>query len=239
MSILDRVYEKGQAEILNHPFVRNEPIFTREDKSYHEAQCMLNELVKYSKSPHRSIIKNWILTCVIFTLYLVEFMFKYVVHPVVLREPSDMPSNPYFPVSLGFAIIFGVPLVVLISATTFFDVPCCWRFGHRNAKFSMFRNLHIFRLVLLVLHIIILAIFTVVTTYCILQHIDTGICASYNLFDSAHKMVILVLFLCVLLYVIIMLVIFNVKCCHYQNSFRPVLSCWNNAHEIIMIDISI
>ena len=35
-----------------------------------------------------------------------------------------------------------------------------------------------------------------------------------------------------------MLVAINVKCCRYKNSFRPVLSCWNNAHEIIMIDIS-
>ena len=243
VSILDRVYEEGQSEVLNHPFVRNEPIFTREDKSYHEAQRMLNELVKYSKSHHRSIIKNWILTCVIFTLFLAELMFKYVTH-VVLGGPSMVNANEYFLVKLGFAILFGVPLVALISATTCFDVPCCWRFGHRYAKFSMFRNLHIFRLVLLVIYLIIFTIYTVATICYFIQHgvkTDIGLCnsyTSYNLLDDVHTMVIAVFVICVLLYVIIMLVIINIKCCSYKNSFRPALSCRNHAHEIIMIDIS-
>ena len=49
VSVLDRVYEEGKAETLTHPFVQDEPVFTREDKRYKEAKCMLNELVKHSK----------------------------------------------------------------------------------------------------------------------------------------------------------------------------------------------
>ena len=52
VSILDSVYEEGKAETVAHPFVIDEPILTMEDKSYKEAKCMLNELVKHSKSHH-------------------------------------------------------------------------------------------------------------------------------------------------------------------------------------------
>ena len=117
-----------------------------------------------------------------------------------------------------------------------FDVPCCWKFGFKNAKFSMFRNLHIFRLVLLLLYLVIMTVYTVFTIYCLYQA-ETGLCAQYPLFNSIQSMVIFVIVLFVLLYVVIMLVIIYVKCCSYENGFCPVLSCRNLAHEIVMIDI--
>ena len=157
-------------------------------------------------------------------------MFKYLVYPLLRTD--------YFSVNLGFGITFGACLVTLISVTTCFDVPCCWRFGNKKAKFSMFKNLHIFRLVLLVLYLVILTAHTVVTIYCVTQNeVETGLCAHYPLFDYIYTVAILIIILFVLSYVLIMLVIINVKCCYYKNSFRPVLSCRNHAHEIIMINI--
>ena len=50
-------------------------------------------------------------------------------------------------------------------------------------------------------------------------------------------MFILVIIVCFLIYVVIMLVIINVKCYCYKNRFRPIRSCRNLAHEIIMIEL--
>ena len=233
VSVLDRVYEEGKAETLTHPFVIDEPILTREDKSYKESKRILNQLVKYSKSHHRSVIKNCILMCVILTLLLVQAMLKPLVSPLIV-EPNTMPLEAAFGLNTEIPII--ACLVALISVTTCFDVPCCWRFGLKKAKFSMFRNLHIFRLVLLLLYLVIMTVYTVFTIYCLYQA-ETGLCAQYPLFSYIKSMVIFVIVLFVLLYVVIMLVIINVKCCSYNNSFRPVLSCRNHSHEIIMIDI--
>ena len=234
VSVLNRVYEEGKAETLTHPFVRNEPLFTKEDKSYHEAQRILNELVTYSKSHHRSLIKNWILTCVIFVVFLADLLFKYLVYP--LLRPHD-----YFPVNVGFGITFGACLMTLMSVTTCFDVPCCWRFGNKKAKFSMFRNLHIFRLVLLVSYLVISTAYAVVTIYCVAQqNVDLvpPFCAPNQTFDYIYTGAILTIAFVVCSYVLIMLVIINKKCCCYKNRFRPVLSCRNLAHEkIIIIDI--
>ena len=166
VSILNRVYEKGKAETLTHPFVIDEPILTREDKSYKEAKHMLNELVKYSKSHHRSVIKNWILMCVILTLLLVEIVIKTLVYQLIVT-----PETIY----LSFCFIIEFPFIVcivsLISATTCFDVPCCWRFGLKKAKFSMFRNLHIFRLVLLLLYLVISIVYIVIGFYFIYTNV--------------------------------------------------------------------
>ena len=211
----------------------DEPILTREDKSYKEAKRILNELVKYSNCHHRSVVKNCILMCVILTSLLVQAMLKPLVHPLMF-EPNTMPLETVFGLSTEIPIV--VCLVALISATTCFDVPCCWKFGFKNAKFSMFGNLHIFRLVLLLLYLIIMTAYTVFTIYCLYQA-ETGLCAQYPLFNYIKSMVIFVIVLFVLLYVLIMLVIINIKCCYYKNRFRPVLSCRNLAHEIIMIDI--
>ena len=232
VSVLDRVYEEGKAETLTHPFVKDEPILTREDKSYKEAKRILNELGKYSNSHHRSVVKNCILMCIILTSLLVQAMLKTLVYPS-LFQPNNIPPEVAF--GLTIEIPFIACLLAIISVTTCFDVPCCWRFGLKKAKFSMFRNLHIFRLVLLLLYLVIMTVYTVFTIYCLYQA-ETGLCAQYSLFNYIKSIFFLIIVLFVLLYVVIMLVIINVKCC-YKNSFRPVLSCWNNAHEIIMIDI--
>ena len=196
---------------------------------------MLNELVTYSKSHHRSIIKNCILTCVIFIVFIADVTFKYYVYPLLRTD-----NVVYFPVNVGFGLTFGVCLVTLISVTTCFDVPCCWKFGNKKAKFSMFRNLHIFRLVLLVSYLVISTAYIVVTIYCVAQQ-NAGrkshFCAPNHSFDNIYTGAILIIALVVCSYVIIMLVIINKKCCCYKNRFRPVLSCRNLAHEIIMIDI--
>ena len=228
VSILDHVYEEGKAETLTHPFVKDEPIFTREDKSYKESKRILNELVKYSKSHDRSVAKNCILMCVILTSLLVQAMLKSLVYPLIFG-----PSASSLQSGFNIEFLYSLCLVALISVTTCFDVPCCWRFRNKKAKFSMFRNLHIFRLVLLLLYLVIMTVYTGFTIYCVLSRI----CAQYPLFIFINSMVHLTIVLFVLLYVLIMLVVINVKCCCYKNSFRPIRSCRNLAHEIIMIDI--
>ena len=257
MSVLDRVYEEGKAETLAHPFVKDEQIFTREDKSYKEAKRILNELVKHSKSHHRSVVKNCILMCVILTLLLIEIMLKRLVYPLIY-QPDYLAIELSFP----FEIPLSFSLVVLISVTTCFDVPCCWRFGFKKAKFSMARNLHNFKLVLLVLYLVILLIKIIATfyvtnlpkeyvclsydfnqyfsntTFCSLRTTtDLSKHTSFMLYNFILSMVILILVLFVLLYVFIMLFIITVKWCCYKNSFRPVHSFRNLLHEIVMIDI--
>ena len=263
VSILDRVYEEGKAETLTHPFVQDEPIFTREDKSYKAAKHMLNELVKYSNSHHRSVIKNWTLMCIIFILLLAKILLQFCIY-----LPKIPHYATYYGVILNIDFLVTICLVVLIPVTTCLDVPCCWKFGHKIAKFSIFRNLHIVRLVLVILVIfsviylytsVLLNYITAVnthrevlvcesingnyssTTSCTVKFVDNRTqFASFPLNKLVYLFVLIIFILdvCFLTYVIIMLVvIINVKCCCYKNSFRPIRSCRNLAHEIIMIDI--
>ena len=239
VSVLNRVYEEGKKETLTHPFIRKEPILTREDKSYKETKRILNELVKYNKSHHRSVIKNWILMCVIFTLLLVQI-------GLLIDYISMMISQPVFGITLAIVILFGICLMVLISVTTCLDVPCCWKCGPKNAKFSMFRNLHKFRLYFLVLYFVIILVYIVVSGYCdrnksvdsdsnIVIITGPAICKSFQYFYLTLLAVICLTFICPVAYVFIMFVIIYCGC--YRNSFNPVRSCKNYAHETIMLDI--
>ena len=222
VSVLDRVYQEGKTETLTHPFVKDEPILTREDKSYKETKRILNELVKYSKSHHRSVVKNWILMFVIFTLLFVQGMLR-----------CSGFRSIFLPSNMILEIVLNACVVTLMSVTTCFDVPCCWRFGNKNAKFSMFRNLQVFRMVLLVLHLVQL-ILDIIVIFCVLYY-SSNIFNSFLLYNIFSSVLIFVIVLCALLYVLIMLVIKTVN--FTQNMFRPVLSCRNVAYEIIMLDI--
>ena len=242
VSVLNRVYEEGKKETLTHPFIRKEPILTREDKSYKETKRILNELVKYNKSHHRSVIKNWILMCVIFTLLLAQiglFYFSAMISPLV-------GMNLLY--CIGIVFPFCICLMVLISLTTCLsDVPCCWKCGPKNAKFSMFRNLHKFRLVFLVLFFVIILVYTVISGYCISNYsidfnesgiptlIEPAICKKFPYFYLTLLAVFSFTFMCPVAYVFIMFVIIYFGC--YRNSFNPVRSCKNYAHETIMLGI--
>ena len=239
VSVLNRVYEEGKKETLTHPLIRNEPILTREDKSYKETKRILKELVKYNISHHRSVIKNWILMCVIFTILFVKI--------ALLFHFSVMISEVFFANNLNIIIWFGICLMVLISVTTCLDVPCCWKCGPKNAKFSMFRNLHKFRLYFLVLYFVIILVYTVVSGYCdrnkSVDYSDSGrpiiigpaICISFQYFYLTLLAVISLTLICPVAYVFMMFVIIYCGC--YRNSFNPVRSCKNYAHETIMLDI--
>ena len=223
------MYKEGKEETLTHPFIKNEPILTREDKSYKEAKRILNELVKYEKSHQKSVIKNWILMCVIFTLLLVQ---------ISMMVNFSIGTNLY-------VITFCICLMALITVTTCLDVPCGWKCGHKIAKFSMFRNLHKFRLVLLILYFVIALVYAVVQGYCTPNNyyydrssgrmMRPAICEiSEHIYFTLFALISIII-LCPVAYIFIMFVIINCGC--HRNRFSPVLSCKNIAHEIILIDI--
>ena len=224
------MYKEGKEETLTHPFIKNEPILTREDKSYKEAKRLLNELVKYEKSHQKSVIKNWILMCVIFTLLLVQIL---------------MMTNFSIIEVLFYVIPFCICLMALITVTTCLDVPCGWNCGHKIAKFSMFRNLHKFRLVLLILYFVIILVYAVVKGCCLTNDyyydrssgrtMRPAICEiSEHIYLTIYALISIII-LCPVAYIFIMIAIINRGC--YRNRFSPVLSCKNIAHEIILIDI--
>ena len=227
------MYKEGKEETLTHPFIQNEPILTREDKSYKEAKRLLNELVKYEKSHQKSVIKNWILMCVIFTLLLVQ---------ISMMVNFSIGTNLY-------VISFCICLMALITVTTCLDVPCGWKCGHKNAKYSMFRNLHKFRLVLLIVYFVIILVYAALIGYC-KPNIGIGycipnigrtktmipaICENFKHIYFTLLALISIIFLCPVAYIFIMVAI--IKCGCHRNRVNPVLSYKNIAHEIILIDI--
>ena len=179
--------------------------------------------------------------CVTFTLLLVQIALLFYYVPKVNSTRS-------FAITVTIVLSVGIFLMVLISVTTCLDIPCCWKCDHRNAKFSRLSNLHKFRLVFLVLYFVIILVYTVVSCYCSnnfsyssIDESDSGrtkrpaVCESFKHVYLTLSAVIYLTFLGPVAYVFILFVVIYCGC--YRNSFNPVRSCKNYAHEIIMIDI--
>ena len=124
---------------------------------------MLNKLLRYEKFHSGSVRKNWFMMIAIWMVLILQIMLSYWGFLIISLLNSNLELVSI--IVMLFEIVANVVLVILLSVSTCFDVPCCWNLNQRKAKFSIFRNLHILRLVLLTIFLASCIIYIVLVSY--------------------------------------------------------------------------
>ena len=194
---------------------------------------MLNELSRYDKSHIKSVAKNWCVTVIIWLLFLAQ----YISHGFFLVYNMLDDKG-------GWAIEFIINLCIdfVLVFILFIGVPCCCKFKQNKARYSMFRNIFLFRLILLYISLLLFCI-SLFTASCVKNgiHATRTFACDLEILPNLYEVILLLTISSGFLYIMVMLLIILRP--RFKTSISGCLktrfnrfTCKNNAHEIIMCD---